>query len=624
MNPKIAQFMDAPILGVDTETKDPHICKYGPGHFDPDAYMVGVSLASPDGKKVYLPLRHEGGGNLPLEETLADLRELLARPMPKVGAAIMYDVGFLAKDNIELGGTWIDVAGVEALIDENRHTYSLNSLATRYLGVTKTEDALYQWCAAHFGGQPTRRAQIGNIWRAPAWVVNDYAEDDALLPLQILEKQRPILEEQGLLDVFDLECRTLKVLWYMRKTGARVDIDNAEKVKRQLDNTVKTNKQRLRKLAGFDVNVNASASLARLFDEIGLAYPSTDKGNPSFTKQFLETVDHPAAKTVLNIREAEKISGTFIDNIIDRAVDGRLHTEYHPLPNGHNGAVSGRLSSSNPNLQNIPSRNKVLAPLVRGLFLPEPGERWAKIDYSQIEPRLTVHYSKHPVAMRLKRLYAENPSMNCYKSFMSLLPGGAMAYFMMKIIYLGITYGMGVAKLAAQLGVTEQEAKALRDTFKSNLPFIHMLANQATRAAEARGFVKTLLGRRARFDLWEPREWTPGAVAAPRETALEKYGVVRRAFCYKALNRIIQGGAADILKKALVEIHEAGVLDVITLLLTVHDENDFSYPRTPAGKEALGEAKHIMETVVDLDVPLLADLEIGPDWGHVRKVFTRT
>jgi len=615
------------LISLDLETRDDSIgAGLGPGTRR-GGYIVGIAVGVPDGGRWYFPMRHEydpSSQNMPPEHVLRWAKDNLTRKnQPKVGANLLYDLDYLAQEGVQVEGPFLDVQIAEPLIDEVAHSYSLDALGIKYLGEGKRDDALYEWCAGAYGGQPTRKSQAKNIWRAPPELVGPYAEGDVDLPLRILVKQLEAIREQGLETIWSIESRLLPMLLAMRRRGVRVNVDGA----RELDVRLMLEAEKSRKLlAAEGMEPNQRDGIAAYCDRKGYSYGRTPTGMPQFQGAWLENHEDELLNKVQLVRKLEKHAGTFLQGyVLDHHINGRLHSEFNQLRSDEYGTVSGRFSSSNPNLQNIPSRDEELAPLVRSMWLPEPEEDWYSDDWSQIEYRLLVHYARGPGADDARQLYIDVPDtdFHIYASDLTELPRKPA-----KNINFGLVYGMGEPSLAARLGRTLEDARSIFEKYHSKLPFVKETFKAVSKTAEKRGYIHTTLGRRRRFHLYEPRAWT--AVKQMREAsepalehaaAVEKWGEdqIRRAYTHKALNGLLQGGAADIMKKAMVDIWEAGICDVLGApLLTVHDELDWSVPRTKEAHEAHDAAVRIMETCVELRVPLRCDVECGPDWGHVQ------
>jgi len=428
-----------------------------------------------------------------------------------------------------------------------------------------------------------------------------------VLTLKLWDKLQKGLEVENLQPIYDLESSLIPLLIEMRWKGVRVDTDKAEQSVISLKKQEKDCIKQIKYKYGVDVDVWASTSVAKAFDKAGLTYPRTQKTNaPSFTGKWLESLNHGLPKLVVQARKLQKIRSAFIENmILEHSHKGRIHGQMHPLRGDSGGTVSGRFSYSTPNLQQVPARDPVLGPLVRGLFLPEEGHKWGAFDYSQQEPRLTVHY-----ASKMKLPGAEE-AVSAYKDddadFHQIVADMAgISRKDAKVINLSLSYGMGKNKLIQALGINELEADALFNNYHSKVPFIKELTLSCSRKAENVGYIKTLLGRRCRFDKYEPRNEKDTAL--PYEQAFDEYGPnIRRAFTYRAFNRLIQGSAADMTKQAMLDMWNEGIVPHIQ----VHDELDVSVQN----KEESRKIVDIMENCVDLAVPSKVDAEIGDTWG---------
>lgn len=591
----------AKVLGFDLETYDPHLVERGPGGVRGDGHIVGLSVATEDASW-YFPMRHEyqpeAGLNLDPAKVLAWAATWASGPALKVGANVMYDCEWLRAEGITVKGPFYDVQFAEPLLNENARSYALDLLAQQYLGTGKESNLLYQWCADSFSG-PANGKQRANIYRSPPSLVGPYAEADAFLPLRIRDKQLPKLEEERLTRLLDIEHRLIPLLLDMRFRGVRVDVAKAEQVLAWL----RAEQAKGQALLG-NVDAWSGTALARAFDKAGVTYPRTEAGNPSFTKQVLEAIEHPLAKAVLTVRSYDKAANPFVESyILGGQHNGRVHCQFHPLRSDEYGTVSGRFSSSNPNLQNIPARDPVLGPMLRGLFIPEPGCRWHRYDYSQIEYRLLAHDAVGTGAEDLRRRYRDDPKANFHEMTRQLVEeqtGVQLGYKPAKNLNFGLVYGMGRSKTIRTLGVPFDDGARMYDSYFEANPCVKETYRSAQRLANRRGFIRTLLGRRRRFTEWEETD----------------YGLAR-AGVHKALNARLQGGAADIMKKAMVDCYEAGVYDTLgPPHLTVHDELDDSDDGSLAAAEAHREIKRIMETCVQLKVPLLVEETIGANWGE--------
>jgi len=631
---------NAVVLALDTETFDPELKSKGPGWARGVGHIIGVSIAAlhPDGStaKWYFPFKHETmpEHNLDRAAVMRWLQHTLSDPkQDKIGANITYDIGWLQHEGIKVEGRLLDVQFAEALLDESARV-SLDILGIKYLEEGKESNLLYEWLCNWFGGKPNE-GQRKHMYRTPPCLAGPYAEADADLPLRLMPILYRHLEGEGLLAVFHMECGLIRLMLKMRFAGIRVDLDKAEIIQADLLKREERYTAELKRLVGFEVNVNASDSLSKAFDAIGLPYgrtkPSTThpNGQPSFTKAFVESVEHPVADLIREIKKCSKLRGTFIESyILNSHVNGMVHGQFHQLRGDSGGTRSGRFSSSTPNLQNIPARDDELAPLIRGIFVPDIGHVGIrKYDYSQIEYRLLIHFSVGLAGREIRGYFARNPDTD-YHVYAQALVKEKTGVFIerkpIKNINFGLIYGMGDATLASTLGMTRKKAKALMKAYFEGVPFVKPTMEASIAEAQRTGVITTITNRKSRFDLWEKSGWNNKSVPIPYDQAALQYGGnIKRAGTHKALNRRLQGSAADLMKIAMLKCYEDGVFDETGIpRLTVHDELDFS---DEGGKtKAFAEMNHILETAVKVNVPIKADGEIGPDWGHVKDLSELT
>ena len=618
----------ASVLAVDTETYDPELEEHGPGWARGVGHIVGVSIGAMDSSgridKWYFPMRHEiePEMNMDPDKVLAWLRDALSDPsQPKVGANLTYDVGWLKQEGVEVRGELVDVQFAEALLHETARV-ALEILGQKYLGEGKESNILYQWCSDFYGGAVTGK-QRANIYRSPPRLTGPYAESDADLPLRLAKVMYPLLKAEGQLDLFKMENELIPLMVEMRFAGVHVNIPDAERVSDELGLYVDKQQKKLDYLAGGEVNVNARDSISPVFDALGIPYNRTKKGNASFPKKYLEGVNHPVAELILDIRKTAKIKGTFVESyILNSHINEMVYGQFHQMRGDDGGTRSGRFSSSTPNLQNIPSRDDILAPLVRGMFIPDYGHKcWRKYDYSQIEYRLLIAFAVGQAGVDVRQFFNENPDTDYHvyaQDVIQQLTGRYIERKPIKNINFGLIYGMGIDALAQTLGLSKKDTKTLIEAYFKGVPFAKPTMDAAMAEAQDTGIITTILNRKSRFDLWEPTKWGKDTIALPYEQALLKYGNIRRAYGHKGLNRKLQGSAADIMKLAMHKCYYDGVFDRIGVpRLTVHDELDFS---DPGGvDDGFREMRHILETAIDVGVPLKAEGEFGPDWGHAKQ-----
>lgn len=621
-------------VAIDCETRDPDLRKLGPGAGRrPNSYITGISFAIEDGPGGYLPIRHEGGGNLPLEGVLAYLRaQAKVFTGDLVGANLPYDLDFLAGDGIEFERVryFRDIQIADPLICELHDSYSMQAIAERW-GFQGKDEALLRAAAVDYEIDPKK-----DMWMLPAKFVGKYAEEDTRLPLNILRRQEREIDEQDLWGVYNLESKLLPILTRLRRRGVRIDLDRLEQVERWALEKETEALAQVRALTGHRIAVGdvwKPDAIAPALEHIGIKLNKTSQGKPNIDKELLGSIDHPVADALERARKVNKLRTTFAGSVRDHMINGRIHCTFNQLrkqkddEEGTAGAAYGRLSCQNPNLQQQPARDD-FAPMWRAIYLPEEGELWASNDYSQQEPRMAVHYAclardligQHAwqSAIAARDAYRNDPNTDNHQMMADM---AGIKRKDAKEIYLGLSYGMGGAKMCRKLGLPTMmavrgprfqlfdvnspegkrlvedgarrfeaagpEGQRLLDTFDSKVPFVKKLAKACEARAKAVGYITTLSGRRCRFpkDRDGNFDWT-----------------------HKGLNRLIQGSSADQTKAAMVALDAAG----FDMIIQVHDEIAFSI-RDPKEGEAAAE---IMRTCVPLELPSKVDVEIGPSWGH--------
>jgi len=621
-------------VAIDCETRDPDLKKLGPGAGRrPNSYITGISFAIEDGPGGYLPIRHEGGDNLPVEAVLRYFRDQ-AKVFTGdiVGANLPYDLDFLAGDGIEFSRArfFRDIQIADPLICELHDSYSMQAIAQRW-GFDGKNEAMLRAAASDYKIDPKK-----DMWKLPARFVGAYAEEDTRLPLNILRRQEREIDDQDLWRVYDLESRLLPVLTKLRRRGVRIDTDRLEQIERWAYAKEAEALARVRAATGVKIAVGdvwKPEALAPALEYIGIRLNKTSTGKPSIDKELLGSIDHPVAEALERARKVNKLRTTFAGSVRDHMINGRIHCTFNQLrkqkddEEGTAGAAYGRLSCQNPNLQQQPARDD-FAPMWRAIYLPEEGELWASNDYSQQEPRMAVHYAclardligQHAwqSAIAARDAYRNDPNTDNHQMMADM---AGIKRKDAKEIYLGLSYGMGGAKMCRKLGLPTMmavrgprfqlfdvnspegkrlveegarrfeaagpEGQRLLDTFDSKVPFVKKLAKACEARAKAVGYITTLSGRRCRFpkDRDGNFDWT-----------------------HKGLNRLIQGSSADQTKAAMVALDAAG----FDMIIQVHDEIAFSI-RDPKEGEAAAE---IMRTCVPLELPSKVDVEVGPTWGH--------
>ena len=590
-------------IAIDLETRDPDLRKLGSGSVIGNGDVVGIAVAV-SGRKFYFPIAHASGPNMPRKKVLSWLQDTMSTDAVKIFHNAMYDVCWLRHLDIKINGLIVDTMIAASLVNENRYQYSLNSLGWDYLGYGKSENELIE--AAKSRGLDPK----ADMWQLPAMEVGSYAERDAELTFDLWQMMKKEIIHQDIESIFNLETDLFPCLVDMRFLGVRVDVERAHKLKQKLVSQEEELLLQVKKETNIEPQIWAARSIAKVFDKLSLDYQRTEKTqSPSFTKNFLQEHKHPLVQKIAKAREINKAHTTFIDTIIKYEHKGRIHAEINQIRSDQGGTVTGRFSYNNPNLQQLPARNKDLGPLIRSLFLPEKKHTWGCFDYSQQEPRLVVHYAslfKYPSVNDVIDAYNNDTSTDFHQivADMARIPRTQA-----KTINLGLFYGMGKNKLQAELGVTKEKAEELFNQYHARVPFVKQLMNATSNRAQDRGQIRTLLGRLCRFHLWEPNSFGMHK-AMTHEDALKEHGPgIKRAYTYKALNKLIQGSAADMTKKSMVELYKEGIIAHIQ----IHDELDLSVESPDHAQKII----EIMENAVNLEVPNKVDYESGETWGDI-------
>jgi DNA polymerase I-like protein with 3'-5' exonuclease and polymerase domains len=595
-------------IAIDLETRDPDLKSRGSGAIIGNGEIVGIAVAV-DGWSGYYPIAHQGGGNLEKDKVMDWIKDVCSTDSVKLFHNAMYDVCWLRAAGVKINGHIVDTMVMASLIDENRLSYTLNSISYEFLGEVKDEKALTE-AAQSWGIDPK-----SEMYKLPAMYVGTYAEKDAKLTLELFKVLSREIQKQNLQNVFDLETQLFPCLLDMKFKGVRIDTEKAKILKQELTNKEQEILLKVKQETGIEPQIWAARSIATVFDKLGLPYERTEKSlAPSFTKNFLQEHKHPIVQMIAKAREINKAHTTFIDTILKFTHKGRIHADINPIRSDQGGTVTGRFSYANPNLQQIPARNKELGPMIRSLFLPEVDHKWGCFDYSQQEPRLVVHYAAttEPICFdeSVTKIVEEfkNDSVDFHKTVAIM---ANISRDQAKTINLGLFYGMGKAKLQAELGLnSKEEAENLFNQYHTNVPFVKELMNKTSAHAQSSGSIGTLLGRRCRFNKWEPATFGMHT-AMSFEEAERTYGRgrIRRAMTYKALNKLIQGSAADMTKKAMLDLYNEGIVPHIQ----IHDELDISVIDDNQAKKIV----EIMEGAVTLAIPNKVDYESGETWGDI-------
>lgn len=615
-------------VSVDAETRDPDLRKLGPGPRR-GGYVVGYSFAIENGPSFYVPLRHGSGDNV--ENPAAAVQYLRDQAAAfngeLVGANLQYDLDFFGEMGVEFPKVqWFrDIQVADPLINEHHLSYGLNAIAERW-GFEGKDEAQLKEAAVEWGIDPKNE-----MWKLPARYVAEYARMDAVLPLLILRKQEAEIESQELWDIFNLESKVLPVLLTMRRRGVRIDTDRLDQVEAFATKNGNAALERVYEETGRRLkldDVMKARAIAPIFNEIGVDLDETSLGQPNIDKEVIDRIDHPAARDIGQARRLYKLRNTFVKSIRNHMTNGRLHCSFNQMkgtssgegvPKDEKGARYGRLSSSNPNLQQQPGRDHpydvktgiAFSKLWRSIYVPDEGGLWVAADYSQQEPRVLTHYAELcncQMAREFGDRYRNDPNADTYTGLSEMTGTPRKAA---KVIYLGLSYSMGPPKLCRTLGLPTEwrpdkdgklrefagpEGEALFKAFHAGVPFVRQLDYMIRDRIQEAGYIRTAGGRKIRF----PEKSQP--TRNPFTGRMEKYD-----WAQKGLNRLIQGSSADQTKMAVVMLHEAGKY----LQLQVHDEID----GTAKDEADAREYGTIMREALKLRVPMRVDVEIGSSWG---------
>ena len=591
-------------IAIDLETRDPDLIKKGSGAIIGNGEVIGIAVATAH-YKGYFPIAHEGGGNMDRKKVLEWFQDVLNSTSTKIFHNAMYDVCWIRALGLNINGRIVDTMIAAAVTDENRFRYDLNSLSWKYLGFGKNEAGLAE-AAAEWGIDPK-----SEMYKLPSLNVGAYAERDAEATFGLWQEMKKEIISQDLQSIMELETDLFPCLVDMRFKGVRVDVEAAHTLKKTLVDEERAILTAIEKETNVRPQIWAASSIADVFENLKIPFERTEKTQaPSFTKNFLQEHEHPVVNLIAKAREVNKAHTTFIDSILKYEHKGRIHAEINQLRNAGGGTVTGRFSYQNPNLQQIPARNKDLGPKIRSLFIPEDNCKWGCFDYSQQEPRLVVHYAalyKLPSVYDVVDAYNDDPNSDFHQTVADMAD---IKRTQAKTINLGLFYGMGKAKLQAELGVSKEKASELFNTYHGKVPFVKQLMDKASNRAQDRGQIRTLLGRLCRFHLWEPNSFGMHK-AMTHEDALQEHGPgIKRAYTYKALNKLIQGSAADMTKKSMLELYKEGIVAHIQ----IHDELCISIESDAQAKKVV----EIMEQAVTLEVPNKVDYEHGTNWGTIN------
>lgn len=605
-------YLSNGVKAIDLETNDVGIqCNMGPGWCFKNAAnsgrIIGVAIAHESGFRGYYPIGHDDGENFDQQVVFSWLRSVMSG-----GTVVMhnagYDLGWLRSVGVHCLAPVFDTYIAATLAQWSSRKHNLDVVATSLGFSGKNKESLYIAAASR---GISRDKIMSSLACLPPSAVGAYAEDDAIATLAIHAPLCAMIKRFKLEQVFDLETRVMRAVIAMRAQGVRTDLQGCSSLMTSLTAQVAEQIARVKYITGVDINIWHAESIAAALAQTGFKCQKTSYGRPSVTKELLTglaDLGNDVAAAVLAARQFDKAL-QFADSIRSHTIGGRIHAEFHALWTDKGGARTGRFSSSNPNLQNIPERNKATAQPIRRLFVPEDGCQWDCFDFASQEPRITVHWACHrklPRAEDAREQYIRNNRHDFHQWAAGLFDRPRKQA---KALFLGTVYCKGGASTCDELGlptmwvvppawdsevpektvgavrVAGEKGAALRRAFDDELPFVRKLQRDCVQYAQNAKYICTVSGRRV--------------PVSPGEE-------------HKAINYMIQGSAADQMKLAISVCYETGY----TPRLTVHDENNFCDLKNDAQRH---EIREIMEHCADnwFSVPSAIDLESGPTWGDI-------
>jgi DNA polymerase I-like protein with 3'-5' exonuclease and polymerase domains len=629
----------AGVIALDTETKDDRLrADMGSGWPFRSGYLCGVSVAyraEGETRGLYFPLRHPDTQNFAPEQVYQWARDHVAANVRFVTQNGLYDWGWLhteADIGMPPGERLEEIGALSTMIDENRFKYSLDALCA-WRGLPGKDETLLRQGIEALGLITNKRRKVvpqNYLWQLPARYVGPYAEADAINTLALFENLNPILDQEGTRNAYRLECDILPMVLAMRRRGIRVDLDAAARARDLLLHKRDAALAELSEKFGSAISMHEIQSrkwLVKTFDRQNIKYPCTEKGNPSFTAGKLGWMAghaHWLPPLIATANKYNKVIADFLSKLIDHTVNGRVHAEINPHRSEDNGTKSFRFSYSDPPLQQMPSRDEEIAPLIRGIFLPEEGEVWAKPDASQQEFRFVVHYAhQHKLRKAADAVarYRDDPDTDFHALAAGITKLDRTAA---KAVNFAKIYGAGVRKFAAMIGKPLQEARRIYDQYDRELPFPRQLSGIYSARARDQGYITLYDGARRHFDRFAPGgKWQKHAGPCSLEEAQARLkdpnhpwhgrGPLHRADVHTALNALIQGSAARHTKLWMRACWREGIVP----LLQMHDCLDCSV----GSREQAEMVARLGEEAVKLDVSMRVDLKYGCNWGDAKHTW---
>jgi DNA polymerase I-like protein with 3'-5' exonuclease and polymerase domains len=654
-SPKDLDLENINTVAIDIETYDPNLKTKGLGAIRRDGFICGVAIAT-DKDTVYFPINHADTDKEDLDIDnfwkILNERILQNENITKVFHNAMYDVCWIrAITGKMIKGRIVDTMIAASVLNENEMRYSLDSLSKKYLKDSKYKFDLQQKTLEWSGGMV--KDPMSNMHKLPASVVKEYAKQDVALTLKLWNLFNKELdkvlhtkedgEQKTCRKIFELETKLFPCLVDMKFKGVKIDVQKAihfgKRLEKRRDNLINIIKKR----TTVDLQIWAAASIKKLLNQQKITdYKKTPKsGMPQLPKDFLTKHSNRFLRMIAKARECDKAKNTFVDGLLGFVHKGRIHADINQIRSDQGGTVTGRFSMSNPNLQQIPAKG-FIGKKMREMFLPEENCVWGSFDYSQQEPRIVVHYAIKLGEPGTDSLEEEFNKKNA--DFHQIVADMAnISRSQAKTINLGLFYGMGKMKLQKELGLDKEKAKELFADYHKKVPFVKLLSQDLIEFAQENKLLFTLHDRFCRFDRYEEtnRKWNPKlgkfdeVPLLTRKEALKEFERKFRkadkkcqgrdltkkeweyftnyyvpAFTYKALNRLIQGSAADMTKKAMVDLYEKGILPHIQ----IHDELCISIDNDSTARKI----QKVMEDAITLEIKNKVNYKKGLNWGSIK------
>lgn len=586
---------EADILSFDTETSGLDWKR----NF-PVGWVIGDDEAS-----YYVPTRHGGGGNLPGAKTPQEADEPwevhpyeveLAKAFedrkrtksgPTIGHNLKFDCHFAANAGVMLGRNISCTQNTQALLDEYTRSFSLENVAKAHKVTPKKGDELYAYIAKLVGCKPDR-SSMAHFWRTngSAPLVMDYAAGDGVTTLELWREQKRLIDHQELNTIFDIENELIWTLFRIERRGIKVDVDYLRRVIEMIEERVDAARRALPD--GF--NPRSPKQVMEYVSQFATDWPLTEKGNPSFTEKWLKSF--PEGGNIIAVRKWSNLANSFARPLLEEhTFEGRVHATLNQNKADDYGTVSGRLSCSQPNMQQIPKHDAELAIMFRKAFVADEGMEFYEADWSQAEPRLFAHYSQDE---RLVEGYNATPPIDCHTMVAEMLQKDRATTA--KRMNMGMFTGMYPKSFAGHMGVTVGEATELWNQWHDVFPGVRKFQDLAKNVLLQRGYVKTIMGRRGRLE--------------------------HKRLGYVAPSKIIQGSQADMMKYKMIEIDRKleAEGDQVNLLMQVHDSLNWQAPATEEGRARSIALKDEMADVqskpFNLRVPFVSDFDVGANWAE--------